>query len=162
MKILKGFTLSLVFLLFSCGTTTKFVASSKKVNLKNKIIVLQLGTSSGAVTISAASLSNLSVGHAMSGEEQALIAANNLAFELRFLGLKLTNNSHDADIIATFSIGTIRYDPITGWIADQAYLEFIDLETGDFICGIKAKPRFITPTVENMIKNIINSLSSKL
>lgn len=96
----------------------------------------------------------------MRGEDQAEIVAQNLAFELRSLGLKLAN-AEESEVIANFSIGTVRYDPLTGWIADQAFLEFSDM-SGEHILTVRAKTKLVTPTVDNLVKNLIKELENSL
>lgn len=159
------FVILISTLLLGCGTTAKITSSQPTSVLNGKKIHLQLPTSSGAMSISGAAMNSESSvvagGSAMSGEDQAEIAAQNLVFELRSLGLRLTNTVDDSDVLANFSIGTIRYDPITGWIADQAFLEFID-KNGDHILTVRAKTKFVTPTVDNMIKKLIKELENSL
>ena len=165
MKKLTIFAFTTLFFLLGCGSASKITSSQSPSNLIGKKIHLQILTSSGAtsVSIGAMSLSSsvIAGGHSMSVDWQAEIAAQNLAFELRSLGLNLTNSPEDSDVIANFSIGTIRYDPITGWIADQAFLEFNDI-TGNHILTVRAKARFVTPTVDNIVKNLVNELSRNL
>ena len=156
---------SLLVILSGCGSATKITTSQNPKNLVGKKIHLQLVTSSGAISVSLGAMTSsssvIAEGNAMSGEKQAEIAAQNLAFELRSLGLKLTNSSEDSEVVANFSIGTIRYDPIAGWIADQAFLEFYD-SSGQHILTVRAQAKFITPTVKNIINNLVNELEKNL
>ena len=52
----------------------------------------------------------------------------------------------------------MRYDPIAGWIADQAFLEFYDANTNDFLYAIKTDARAITPIVKTLIQKLTNSV----
>lgn len=157
--------MTLMILLSGCGSASKITTSQNPKTLIGKKINLQLITSSGAISISAgamgSSLSVIAGGSAMSGEKQAEIIAQDLAFELRALGLNLTNSQEDSEVIAKFSIGTIRYDPLAGWIADQAFLEFYD-SSGQHILTVRVKAKFVTPTVENIVKNLVKELSYNL
>lgn len=160
------FTLmTLLILLSGCGSTSRITTSQNPKTLIGKKINLQLITSSGAISISAGTLSSgssvITGGSTMSGEKQAKIVAQDLAFELRSLGLNLTNSPKDSEVLAKFYIGTIRYDPLVGWIADQAFLEFFD-SSEQHILTVKAKAKFITPTVENIVKNLVKELSNNL
>lgn len=165
MEKLSILAFTILFFLSGCGSASKITSSQSPKNLIGKKIHLQILTSSGATSVSIGAMSSSSFviaeGHSMSGERQAEIAAQNLAFELRSLGFNLTNSPEDSDVIANFSIGTIRYDSLAGWIADQAFLEFNDI-TGNHILTVLAKARFVTPTVENIIKNLVGELSRNL
>ena len=120
-------------LLISCGSSVKLVSSQPPKTLLNKKIYMQLETSSGAISISDIGMSygtislsdkrmdynqsNIANTSAMKGEKHVLISAKNMAFELRLLGLNLVTRKDQAEIIANLSIGTVRYDIFTGWIA---------------------------------------------
>ena len=166
MKKIKIFTLMLILILLSgCGSASRITTSQNPTTINGKKINLQLITLSGTISITTGVMSSnsniITYDIASSGEKQAFIAAQNLAFELRTLGFNLTNSQEDSEVVAKFSIGTIRYDLIAGWIADQAFLEFYD-SSGQHILSISAKARFITPTVNNIVKNLVKELSNKL
>lgn len=102
--------------------------------------------------------SALSVNHAMSGNDQIIMAAQDVAFRLRDMGFETVDKPEDADIIALFSIGTVRYDPLAGWIADRAFLQFKEAKTGSIIFSIKADSQLITPTVRTLVDNIMSEV----
>ena len=93
----------------------------------------------------------------MSGSSQALLVAQNLSFELAALGFQMVDSQDKADAVALFSIGTVRYDPLAGWIADQAFLVFKDAESGTTLCTLRADTQFITPTVKRITKNLVRA-----
>lgn len=156
---------SLLIIISGCGSATKITTSQSPGIINGKKIHLQLLTSSGVFSISQGDMSSRSSAITSDSdnreEKHALLVAHNLAFELRLLGLNLTNSPEDSEVIANFSIGTIRYDPLAGWIADQAFLEFQD-SSGQHILTVRAKAKLVTPTVENIVKNLVKELSLNL
>jgi hypothetical protein len=110
------------------------------------------GTSVGGVG------SALSVSHAMSGNDQIIMAAQDVAFALRDLGFETVDKPEEADAIALFSIGTVRYDPLAGWIADRAFLQFKESKTGTMVVSIKADGQLITPTIGTLVDNIVSEV----
>ncbi|OGR85739.1 MAG: hypothetical protein A2901_01105 [Elusimicrobia bacterium RIFCSPLOWO2_01_FULL_54_10] len=110
------------------------------------------GVSAGAIGL------GLSASHVMSGNDQINMAVQDIAFALRDMGFDTIEKTGEADAIALFSIGTVRYDPLTGWIADRAFLDFKDNKTGSMILSIKANTRFVTPTVGSLVRNIVSEL----
>jgi len=172
--------LFLLPLLCGCGTTVRVNLPMGGQALRQyPKIYLMMATASGAVSVNSADLgsatatasihpggvnasvigSSIGASHAMSGEAQARLVAQDLAFELASLGFELVDKKEQADAIALFSIGTVRYDPITGWIADQAFLVFKDAKTGSTISSFKAEPRFITPTTKSIVRNIMRAVA---
>lgn len=73
-------------------------------------------------------------------------------------GINIVSNPSNANAIGEFSIGQVRYDPITGWIADQAFLIIKEKGSGSIILAARAEANFITPTVKNLIRNIISQV----
>ena len=164
--------------LLSCGASIKSIKPNE-VHLRdfNKVHLL-VETSSGAISLPEAFLdgfsgsvnfeperatfggtkSGIELTHAMPGQEQVLLAAKDLSFQLMEMGFIMTEYKEDADAVAILSIGTVRYDPITGWIADRAYLEFKNAQNGQLLCALKADTRFITPTVNTILKRLIKGV----
>jgi hypothetical protein len=102
----------------------------------------------------AASSSALNVTHSTDGGDQALLAAKDLEFQLRSVGLRMSRQPREADTIAAFYIGSCRLDPITGWIADKSFIEFRDAKTGETIAMVRGDTRFVTPTIRSHINNL--------
>lgn len=70
--------------------------------------------------------------------------------------------NENPDLIFEFNIGSIRFDPIGGWIADQAILRIRDAKSQETVCIYQAKTIFITPSVDNLIYKIIKKLKKQL
>ena len=164
-----------ITLLAGCGTTVSsqfFAKDSRLQDYKRLHLMLQTTGESVSVTgaglASAAAISSrsitsglgsaVSVSHAMSGNDQTVLAAQDVAFRLRDLGFDTVEDIESADAIVLFSIGTVRFDPFAGWIADRAFLEFKDAKTGKLICSVRADTQFITPTVNSLVKGLVKNL----
>jgi len=169
--------------LASCGASTQsFVATDFRGSLESKTLHLVLENASGAKSSIVTGMSQSSVdmtvdgntldveshatrvgtSHRMNGENQALIAAQDLAFELTGLGFQLVGSPERAEIIATFTIGAVRYDPLAGWIADQAFLVLRDAHTSKVLVSCRAKTRFVTPTVRTIVRNLAREVRSAI
>ncbi|MBA5866565.1 MAG: hypothetical protein GDA67_07700 [Nitrospira sp. CR1.3] len=164
---------------FGCGATVDSQLVKKDARLASfKKVHLMIETAGSAVSISEASMgvgmaklsqnqsgisvagvgTSHSVSRAMSGNDQAIMAAQDLMFGLRELGFETVDRIDDADAIALFSIGTVRYDPLAGWIADKAHLQFKENRTGSIICSIKAESQVVTPTVEKLVNGLLSEV----
>lgn len=151
----------LAFLLqCGCGATIKAHFPAGSVSLRQyPKLHLMLVTATGAVSTNKAAMlfsgGVIGAGHVVSGSSQALLVAQNLSFELAALGFQMVDTQDNADAILLFSIGTLRLDPLAGWIADQAFLEFKDRESEITICTFRAKGQFITPTANKIVGNLV-------
>lgn len=184
MKTQSGLAFSVMTMIslsiFGCGSSVQtFRQPDAKRLSQYGGILLTIETTSGSVTTSGGQLGNsttniqtanssintstntssMSSSHVMSGEKQAFLAGQDVAFRMSSIGLNMVENENQADVIAAFSIGTVRYDPLAGWIADQAFLKFKDRATGKIILTSKATAEFITPTVENLVENLIEQIN---
>ncbi|MCK4629272.1 MAG: hypothetical protein KAT56_09730 [Sedimentisphaerales bacterium] len=165
--------------LTGCGTTIRRNIPTSGVSLhKYSKLHLMLATAAGAISVNNADLSTAtgnasfhpgvatasgfgsSVGtsHAMSGSSQALLVAQDLSFELSSIGFQMVDSKEDADAVVLFSIGTVRFDPLVGWIADQAFLVFKNPKSGMSLCSFKANTQFITPTVTTIVKSLVREV----
>ncbi len=97
-------------------------------------------------------------GHKYDGAGQGKQSLQNLQFELMSIGFSIVDEKSKADVIVEFSIGQIRYDPITGWIADQGIVRFIDTKSGAITAMYKAKPRLITPTTNTIVEMLASEI----
>jgi hypothetical protein len=162
--------------LAGCGATVHSTLVKRDAHLGDfKKIHLSIATAGGAVSVTGAGMgsgsasvtgtpsgisgtgvgSSLSVTHAMSGNDQVIMAAQDIAFALDEMGFDTVEKVEDADMVALFSIGTVRYDPLAGWIADRAFLQFKDQRSGKTVLSIKADGQLITPTVGTIVQNLI-------
>jgi S1-C subfamily serine protease len=121
---------------------------------------VRLKTGTGAISVQGTSVAGIRATQIMPGGEQAVVAAQRIAFELLSMGFTVTASPSDAAMYADFTIATVRYDALTGWIADEALLEFVDTNTGDLLASYRASGRFITPTVNNLVSNLIDDVRS--
>jgi hypothetical protein len=113
--------------LFFCTASIQQRTSRPGLTLRsfNKIAVV-LQSSSGSTSLHGAKIGGIAGGHVMNGNTQAQHALESMKFELMGIGFDVLDEAESADAIAEFSIGAIRYDPLAGWIADQAFLKFKD------------------------------------
>lgn len=98
----------------------------------------------------------------MAGADQATFALRQLQNRLVRFGFRIVQSASDADLIGTFSIGTIRRDPLAGWIADQADLVLTNPITGELVGTISASPEVVTPTVAALVESIAASTRKAL
>ena len=165
-------------LLISCGTTIKkFKKKNFSINKKQKyIVVIDLGgaatTTSGAKVGNfsgnvssfnsaqefSAKLGTIGVTHKMSGETHVLIAAKDIEAEMRTMGIDVTNNPKESEVVALFSIGTVRYDPLAGWIADRSSLELRSKKNNETLLLLRSINQLITPTISTHVDNIVYEL----
>ena len=111
---------------------------------------VRLKTGAGAISVQGTSVAGIGAAQITSGREQAIIAAQRVAFELLRMGFMVTASPSGAIMYANLTIGTVRYDALAGWIADEAILDFVDANTSDILASYRASGRFITPTVNNL------------
>jgi hypothetical protein len=84
-----------------------------------------------------------------------------LTFELRKLGFNIVQENEAPDVIIEFTIGNVRYDPLVGWIADQAIISFLDGKTRKLKAQFKAGVSFITPTTESLVSKLIDEIKKQ-
>ena len=89
-----------------------------------------------------------------SNNDQVLLALEGLKFELSKIGFSVVEDKSVSDAIVEFQVGTIRFDPLVGWIADEAFINFIDTKNRNKIKVYYGSGRFITPTVKNILLNL--------
>jgi hypothetical protein len=147
----------IAFSLTSCASSKGFI--SQDINLKDyKNIYVDLGNTGGSQSIGGGALfgsnSIAGVAHNYDGDKQANLAKEKFVFLLREIGFNVVNNPGNSDAIAHLSIGQIRYDPLAGWIADQASLQVEDTKSRETIAQYIADGRLVTPTVNKIIKKL--------
>jgi hypothetical protein len=77
-----------------------------------------------------------------------------LQMALEVHGFRFVRTPDQAEVLLAFSIGTVRYDPIIGWVADQASLVISDRETGDRLEMYQVKSVGITATTTKLIRKL--------
>lgn len=93
----------------------------------------------------------------MEGKDQAFLAAKDLELELRAAGMRIVSQPGNANVIANFYIGSCRFDPIAGWIADRSFIDFRDSKTGETVAMVSGNTRVITPTIRSHIRNLVDA-----
>lgn len=126
-------------------------------------LVLKDATGSRSIDLSGlvSGGSLLAGGSAKDGQAQTVSAAQRMAFELQVIGFDMVDRPENAELLAEFSIGAVRYDPITGWIADQASLVLRDPQTGRVVFTAFADTRFVTPRVSTLIGRLAESVKAR-
>lgn len=148
-----------IIVLNSCTASVQKTTLTPSLRLRNyNNIIIDLVSSSGSISISTATIGQIDSGQLMEGEKQGLLALESLQFELMSIGFNFVSKENQADAIIDFSIGAIRYDPLAGWIADQAFVKFKDRKTGQVLAFYRAKAQVITPTVNNIISNLSKAI----
>lgn len=151
--------ISLVVLFSGCAATFQSVLTDPTTQLRQyRRLMLVLTDATGSTSLSGAAVAGIASGHVMKGEGQAAQALNSLQFEMAAIGFQIVGNPSEAQLVGEFSIGQIRYDPLAGWIADQAILVLKDKATGHTVGLFRAKTSFITPTVNNLVSQIAKAV----
>ena len=158
--------LTSTFLIFivGCGATIDSTRSANAKSLRNyNKIYVNLVNSSGGTTMNTINLNEIGIGtkNLMKGDEQVKQSLESFQFELMKIGFEFVGSLDDADAYIDFTIGQIRYDPLTGWIADQATAKFQESESGKIIAYFKTEPRFITPTTKTLIEKLSSAIKSE-
>lgn len=124
----------------------------------SKIAIVTNGASGQSIGTTCLFQGQLSQTHVMDSSSQVQMAVETLAFECERLGFEVVANPENADLILEFNIGTVRFDPVAGWIADQGIAKFRDAKTNRLVAQYQAKTSFITPTVENILYKLVNEI----
>jgi len=119
---------------------------------------VRVATRAGAISIGEA-VAGLSAIHILPGGDQVLIAAQRVEAELLFIGFMVTATPSDATMYADFAIDP-RFDPLGGWIADEAVLEFSDANTGKLLAQYRAGGGFITPSVTTLVSKLAENVAA--
>lgn len=167
----KFLLLLLLMFIVGCGASTQFVMPDRNIRLKQFNNVYVRLQSAGATSEESGGIGGggLVVGekivggagsvvsgtHTMSGDKQAIMALDRFKFELAKVGFNIVSEPESADAYVDLSIGTIRYDSLAGWIADEGMAKFINKQNNRTIAYFAADTKFITPTVTSIIKNLV-------
>jgi len=151
--------ISLGGLFSGCAATVQSVRTGSKAPLRQSHrLMLVLTDATGSTSASGATVAGIASGQLMKGEGQAAQALNSLQFEMAAIGFQMVNNLSEAQLVGEFSIGQIRYDPLAGWIADQAMLVLKDTATGNTVAMFRAKTSVVTPTVNSLVSQIAKAV----
>jgi hypothetical protein len=149
--VLMGISLVMV----SCGVSAKRNIYEPNTKLRDyNIVAVEMVSESGSISISSGSIGSLRNDQILEGNEQEKMALQLLQIELMNIGFEVVSDTAKAKAIIEFSIGSIRYDALAGWIADQAIAIFKEKSDGKIIGAFTAKGRMITATINSLISNI--------
>jgi hypothetical protein len=150
------------------GTRRVFVAlGTAGAGISSEIVGMGSAASAGSAEVTspgsaAAAGSTISSGvsstSVKSGAPHAELALQRLQHELIGMGFVLVDDPAQADLIAEFSIATIRYDPLVGWIADEANLVFRESGTRQIVASFHADTRWITPRVGTLVDRLAEAV----
>lgn len=144
----------------ACGSSVRATRLSPDLQLRAySPLAVGLVSSSGALSFSGIATHGIVAANASSGEAQLQLALQSMRFELRAIGFEVLDDTNSAKAIGEFSIGAVRYDPIGGWIADQAFLRIRAKSSGQTVAAYRADGRFITPSVANLVSNVAKAIA---
>ena len=142
-----------------CGATVRSVVTQPGVRLRQyNPVTIVLRTGSGNVSLTGGGAGGIIAGSISDGEAQAVRALESFRFELLATGFQFVDQREAAAAVIEFSIGSIRYDPLVGWIADQALANFKDAKTGATVAMFRADGQAITPTVNRLVSSISKAI----
>lgn len=141
-----------------CAATIQSVRTDPSVQLRQyRRLALVLTDATGSTSVLGAAAGGIASGQVMKGEGQAAQALNSLQFEMAALGFQLVGTLGEAQLVGEFSVGQIRFDPLAGWVADQAMLVLKE-PAGNTVALFRAKSSGITPTVNNLVSQIAKAV----
>lgn len=145
-----------------CGASVHGAYSGGGANaalMDSATVFVSLVSATGARSVDTAILgSGVSSTSEKSGSAQTRLALERVEHELLSMGFEVVSDPAEARLRAEFSIGAVRYDPLTGWIADEARLVFRDSASGRVIASYYAETRWITPTVKTLVKRLMGEV----
>lgn len=159
--------------LFICGVlgcaTTKShvrVAEQYRSGCSHPASYLVDGGSSGmrGTTAVAGANANFGLASASSYDGSSVLPQITQDFRMRLEieGFYFVSDSRDAEVLLVFSIGAVRYDPLAGWIADQASLVVVDPLTKERLEVHQAKSAGVTATTSKLIRKLARAAGSCL
>ncbi len=154
-------TACISILLQGCGARVTTYVPNPEMRLSHrykKIAIIANGANVKSITTSNLFAGQLSQTQVMDGGSQVQMAAESIGFECEKLGFHVVSIYDRPDLLLEFSIGSIRYDPLAGWIADQAIVRLRDAKSKQIVAQFQAKGWFITPTVENIISKLVSEI----
>lgn len=159
MKIFSILTMTCIGI-FTHGCTAHIISHvpNPKVHLSQqyrKIAIILNGAGTQSINNTSLFENKLVQTQVMDGSSQVQMAGETLAFECEKLGFCVVPATENPDLIFEFNIGSIRFDAMAGWIADQAILRLRDAKSKELVATYQAKGSIITPTVENIISNLV-------
>lgn len=152
---------TILFLLSGCSAVVTSIVQNPYSRFSGSyktVAIISNGSSCDSVSTTILFDGNLASSHFMDASSQVDLATSTLIFELERLGFVVVPETSDHDLLIEFQIGSIRYDELVGWIADQAFIKMRDAYTNQVIAQYQAKTNLITPTVENIIYELVSEI----
>lgn len=100
-------------------------------------------------------------GSSMDGAEHGKLVFEQFKFELGALGFQIVESVDAANFVAKLAIGTIRNDPLGGWIADRGQVQFLD-RSGKLAFQVQAQSQLITPSTDKIIASLVAGIKREL
>ena len=146
----------------SAVACTSAVRSFKVPDFGNRVIEgsihVRVVMGEGATSIGGSGAGGIAAIQVLQGGDAVLSAAQRVRLELLEIGFSVTDSSPRATMYADLTLSP-RYDPLGGWIADEAALEFIDASNGDLLASYRASGSgLVTPSVNNLMSNLMKDL----
>jgi hypothetical protein len=79
-----------------------------------------------------------------------------LVSKLQASGFVITRERGESTVHARLKLKSVRYDPVSGWITDDARLEYCRASDGELLGAVVAKEKMITPTVSSVFESLFD------
>ena len=92
-------------------------------------------------------------------EKREAVVAKNLEMLLSGLkagGFQFVDEISDGTVCADLRFKSVRFDPVGGWLTDDARIDYIDLASGETLGTVVADEIWITPTVKMVFEALLN------
>lgn len=145
--------ISVVSLLIGCGTTQKITRNIATDNYPTNTSRFYFELIDGSAT-SADNLDGKLWGLFTTDASARFAAENAIDSFKRIMGRSgfcLVKSRDDSEVIMQLTLKSVRYDPIGGWISDDAWIDYIDSKNGRSIGKVHAKEQFVTPKLETVV-----------
>ncbi|MGB5354803.1 MAG: hypothetical protein WBN32_14415 [Woeseia sp.] len=91
-------------------------------------------------------------------EKRAIVVAENIQFlrtELENSGFDFVENAEDCSVLANLKFKSVRFDPVGGWLTDDAQIEYKSSIDGNTLGTVVADERWVTPTVKMVFNALV-------
>jgi hypothetical protein len=160
------FIIAFVSLFSSCTSTIQVVQPSPNVKLRQYTRIFLYSPylpSTEAVKGVGTKLGPGFIGgtQAVSGVDAVVQALNSLKFELTSIGFRIVEKPIDAELVGELSIDGLHYNPLVGWVANQAILVIKD-NAGNTLFVFRAKPSgMIASPIDSLISEIAKAIRQR-
>ncbi len=90
-------------------------------------------------------------------KREAVVAeqVDRLLKELQANGFKFVESKDESTVIANLRINSVRYDPVGGWITDDAAIAYVHTDSSEKLGTVIADEVWVTPTLEWVINALV-------